>query len=87
MHIHAAARRGDWESLCYALGRGVSINARDTLEHTPLHCALSGVAALKRNPKSRLGFVSSMLEQGADLTAADHLGHQPLQAAASITCA
>lgn len=69
--LHHAARDGDIRKVIRLLGEGISMNARDQHERTPLH----------RAALQRMETVRYLLEEGANVNLKDDQGLTPLHLA------
>lgn len=87
MEIHAAAARGDLDGIRFCLGRGVSVDARNHENNTPLIHALETRRAFDRRggPVATPETLSLLLDAGADPNAHGHLERTPLHAAAAAS--
>jgi hypothetical protein len=75
--LHVAARRADAGMVSLLSANGALPDARDLVEQTPLHIALGAAAP----PAAVIEVTRLLLTNGADATAADAAGLQPLHLA------
>jgi ankyrin repeat protein len=73
--LHAAAFKGDAESVRLLINRGASVNAKDGIQCTPLHLAATA---------GNIDAVRELLESGAATNVVDQSQRTPLYMAASL---